>query len=85
MKCFTYTVTNPVGIHARPAGLLVKAAKALDSAVTVECGGKSASVNKLMALMALGIKAGDTVNIMVEGGDEEAGLQVMKQFFQTYL
>lgn len=85
MKCFTYTVTNPVGIHARPAGLLVKAAKALDSAVTVECGGRSASAGKLIALMALGIKAGDTVNIMVEGGDEEAGLQVMKQFFQTYL
>lgn len=30
MKQFIYTITDPVGIHARPAGLLVKAAKALD-------------------------------------------------------
>ena len=35
MKQFEYTITDPVGIHARPAGLLVKAAKALDSTVTI--------------------------------------------------
>ena len=34
MKQFTYVINDPIGIHARPAGLLVKAAKALDSAVT---------------------------------------------------
>lgn len=31
MKKFEYTITDPVGIHARPAGLLVKAAKVLDN------------------------------------------------------
>ena len=44
MKQFQYVITDPVGIHARPAGLLVKAAKALDSTVTIEkVGGKSAA------------------------------------------
>ena len=86
MKQFQYVITDPVGIHARPAGLLVKAAKALDSTVTVEkVGGKSTVATKLMAVMGLGVKGGDTVTVMVEGGNEEASLQVMEQFFKENL
>ena len=59
MKQFQYTVTDPMGIHARPAGLLVKAAKPLDSTITIiKEGGKSANATKLMAVMGLAIKAG---------------------------
>lgn len=86
MKTFQYTITDPVGIHARPAGLLVKAAKALDSTVTIEKeGGRSAAATKLMALMGMGIKQGDVVTVTVEGGDEEANAAAMEQFFQTNL
>ena len=86
MKQFQYVITDPIGIHARPAGLLVKAAKALASTVTVEkVGGKSTVATKLMAVMGLGVKGGDTVTVMVEGGNEEASLQVMEQFFKENL
>ena len=86
MKQFQYVITDPVGIHARPAGLLVKAAKALDSTVTVEkVGGKSYAATKLMAVMGLGVKGGDTVTVTVEGGNEEASLQAMEQFFRENL
>lgn len=86
MKQFQYMITDPVGIHARPAGLLVKAAKALDSTVTVEkVGGKSSAATKLMAVMGLGVKGGDTVTVTVEGGNEEASLQAMEQFFRENL
>ena len=85
MRQFQYTITDPVGIHARPAGLLVKVAKALDSAVTVKKDGKSAAATKLMALMGLGIKGGDTVTVSVEGGDEQASLTAMEQFFRENL
>lgn len=86
MKQFQFVITDPIGIHARPAGLLVKAAKALDSTVTVEkVGGKSTVVTKLMAVMGLGVKGGDTVTVTVEGGDEEASLRAMEQFFQENL
>ena len=86
MKQFTYTITDPVGIHARPAGLLVKAAKALDSTVTISTqAGKSAGAAKLMALMGLGIKQGDTVSVSIEGGDEEANAAAMEQFFKENL
>ena len=86
MKQFQYVITDPIGIHARPAGLLVKAAKALDSTVTVEkVGGKSTVATKLMAVMGLGVKGGDTVTVMVEGGNEEASLEAMEQFFKENL
>ena len=86
MKQFTYTITDPLGIHARPAGLLVKAAKALDSTVTISTqAGKSAGAAKLMALMGLGIKQGDTVTVTLEGGNEDANAQTLEQFFKDNL
>lgn len=86
MKQFTYTVTDPVGIHARPAGLLVKAAKALDSTITItKADGKSAVAVKLMALMGLGIKQGETVTVTIEGGNEDANAAAMEQFFKDNL
>ncbi len=87
MKQFQYTITDPVGVHARPAGMLAKAAKALDSTVTVtkEDGSKSAAATKLMALMGMGIKTGETVTVTVEGGNEEANCAAMEQFFKENL
>ena len=61
MKTFSYTITDEVGIHARPAGLLAKKAKEFESVCTIEKGGKSVNITKLMALMGLGVKQGDTV------------------------
>jgi phosphocarrier protein HPr len=86
MKKFEYTVKEANGIHARPAGLLVKAAKELDSTITLEnVAGKAAAATKLMAVMGLGIKQGETVTVTVEGGDEEASATAMKKFFNENL
>ncbi len=86
MKQFSYTITDPIGIHARPAGLLVKAVKALDSTVTIaKADGKSAVGTKLMALMGLGIKQGETVTVTVEGGNEDVNATTLEQFFQSNL
>lgn len=86
MKKFEYTVKEVSGIHARPAGLLVKAAKELDSTITLEnVAGKAAAATKLMAVMGLGIKQGDVVTVTVEGGDEEASATAMKKFFNENL
>lgn len=86
MKKFSYIVQDATGIHARPAGLLVKAAKVLDSTVALEnAAGKSAVATKLMTVMGLGIKQGDTVTVTVEGGDEEASIAAMEKFFSENL
>lgn len=86
MRQFQYVISDPVGIHARPAGLLAKQAKTLDSTITItKDDGKSAVATKLMAVMGLGIKGGSTVTITVEGGDEEANVAVMERFFRENL
>ena len=85
MQSFTYTITEPVGIHARPAGLLVKEIKNYQSTVTITKGDKSVNALKLMALMGMGIKCGDTVTVTVEGSDEESAAPALKKFFEDNL
>ena len=86
VKQFKYVIQDALGIHARPAGQLVKVAKELDSTITIEkVGGKSAVATKLMALMGLGIKGGDTIIVTVEGGDVDANVQAVKKFLTENL
>ena len=85
MRSFEYTITDEVGIHARPAGILVKEAKSYDSVIKVTKDGKSAEAKKLMALMGLGVKKGDTVTVSVEGGDEDTVAAKMEKFFRNNL
>lgn len=85
MKTIEYTIKDEIGIHARPAGLLVKESKAFTSEVILSCNGKSADVKKLMALMALGVKKGDTVKVEVKGDDEDAAAAALKKFFEENL
>lgn len=85
MKTFNYTITDPIGIHARPAGLLAKAAKASGSNVTISANGKSADAAKLIFVMGLGVKKGTEITVSVEGGDEEKTAEEMEQFFKANL
>ncbi len=85
MKTFSYTIKDEVGIHARPAGLLAKLAKTFSSTITLEKDGKSVNVTKLMMLMGMGIKCGDTVNFTVEGEDEEAAAKAIEEFMAANL
>ena len=80
MKEFQYTVKDACGIHARPAGLLVKTVKGFASSATLEKDGKSCDMRKLMALMGMGVKQGETVTIKVEGDDEEAAAAAVQKF-----
>lgn len=85
MKTFSYTIKDEIGIHARPAVLLAKKAKEFQSTITIEKDGKSASAAKLMMLMGLGVKGGDTVTVTVEGADEEAAAAAIEEFFKANL
>lgn len=80
MKEFIYTITDPVGIHARPAGMLAKKAAGFKSTVTVIKGEKKADTRRLMALMGLGIKCGETITVQAEGEDEQAAADEIKAF-----
>ena len=85
MKEFTYTIKDASGIHARPAGQLVKLAKGFDSTVTITKGDKSVNACQLMKLMGMGIKCGDTIKFSVEGSDEEAAANALEEFMTANL
>ena len=85
MKEFKYVVTDNEGIHARPAGELVKLVKGFQSSVTLEKEGKSVDCRKLLALMGLGVKKGHEVTFTFEGEDEEAACEAVSKFMQENL
>ena len=78
MKEFTYVIKEELGLHARPAGLLVKEAKKFQSATTLAAKGKTAAAGKLIAIMSMGVK-------QVEGPDEDAAFEALEKFFQENL
>lgn len=85
MKQFTYTINDPLGIHARPAGLLAKEAKKFTSVCTITKDGQTKKLTQLMMLMSMGIKNGDTVTVTADGEDEEAAITALKSFFESNL
>ncbi|MDD2957716.1 MAG: HPr family phosphocarrier protein [Lachnospiraceae bacterium] len=85
MKSFSYVITDEVGIHARPAGILAKEAKTVDSKITLSANGKTAEATKLMAIMSMGVKKGMEVTVTAEGGDEDASIAKMEEFFKANL
>lgn len=85
MKSFSYTVKDELGIHARPAGMLVKEVKNFQSKVTLEKDGKTVDASRLMAVMGMGVKKDQTVTVTVEGDDEDAACEAIKAFFETNL
>ena len=82
MTQFQYNITDPNGLHARPAGLLVKEAQKFSSTVTLTRGEKSADLKRLFAVMGLGVKCGETVKVAVEGPDETEAAKTLEKFFQ---
>ncbi len=64
---------------------MVKEAKNFESKIMLVKDGKSAEATKLMAVMGLGVKCGQNVEVTVEGADEDAAFDAMKTFFETNL
>ena len=86
MKQFTYVIQDPLGIHARPAGMFVKALKPFaDTEITISKGDKTVKASQLMKLMGLGVKTGDEITVTAEGPSEEAAIAAMEQFFKENL
>jgi phosphocarrier protein HPr len=85
MKEFQYTIKDSCGIHARPAGLLAKMAKNYGGTAKLSCNGKDCEIKKLMALMSMGVKQGETVTVSVEGEGDAAFAAELEKFFKENL
>ena len=75
MKEFNYTITDKEGIHMRPAGELVKAAKQFESSILIKKDGKTADCKK--------VKCGQEVTVNVEGSDEEQAAAKIEEFMKA--
>ena len=82
MARFEYRITDPNGLHARPAGLLVKKAQGYPNEIVIECNGRSAEMKRLLAVMGLGIRCGDTVTVSVGGENGSEIAAELKRFFE---
>lgn len=85
MKEFEYTIKDKLGIHARPAGMLVKAASQFQSVITLDTGSKKVDAKKIMALMTSGAVQGTVVKCTAEGSDEEEAIAAIQKFFKENL
>ena len=85
MKKFTYIITDMQGIHARPAGLLVKQAGEFKSDIKIGKGDTIADAKRIFGVMGLGAKQGEEVFITTEGEDEEKAAESLEMFFKENL
>lgn len=85
MREFTYTIKNAYGIHARPAGMLVKMACEFDSSIQLECGGRTVDLKRIMAVMAMQVKRNQTVTVICDGPDQDLAVFKLEEFFKEKL
>lgn len=85
MKSINYTITDELGIHARPAGLLVKLAGGFQSDITIVKDGKEANAKRIMALMGLSATKGTEITVKIEGPDEDDAAKAVEDFLKANL
>ncbi len=85
MKAFEFTINDKLGLHARPAGELVKLAKSFTSEIIIEKNAKFSDATKLFGVMAMNIKCGDSIIVKIEGEDEDKAAEAIEKFFNENL
>ena len=85
MKEFKHVIADPMGLHARPAGMLVKACARFASSVSVVAPTGKADCKRLMAIMRLAAKQGMELTFTVEGADEETAAAELQAFLAANL
>lgn len=85
LKEFVYVIKDEIGIHARPAGLMVKEASKYKSDITLMTNGKNADAKKLFSVMSLAAKNGDELKVSIFGDDEEVAEFGFKRFLEQNL
>jgi len=72
-----FIIQNRVGLHARPAAILVQTANKFKSNISVEKDGKKVSAKSILGVLSLGVEKGTTVSVTIEGEDEEKAMEAV--------
>lgn len=82
MKEFKYVIQDEQGIHARPAGELVKMANEFQSDIQMDKRGQKGNLKSIFGIMSLGVKQGDEITVTVDGSDEAAAVEKIEELFR---
>ncbi len=83
MKKFQHNIKDELGLHARPASMLVTETKKYSSKITVIYGEKNVDARSVIGLMTMAAKTGDTITICIEGDDEEKAYEKLQKFCEA--
>jgi phosphocarrier protein FPr len=79
----TLVLTNPTGLHARPASLFVQTAAKFGSTIEVQKGGQQASASSIMGVLSLGARNGDTITIRAQGEDAGTAIEALSELVRA--
>lgn len=79
----TLTIENKLGIHARPASLLVQEATRFQSEIQIKKDGASADAKSIMSIMMLAASKGTEISLMVDGPDEQEAFAAVATLFKN--
>jgi phosphocarrier protein len=74
----TFTIKNKVGLHARPASVLVQTANKFKSDIKIEKDGRIVSAKSILGVLSIGAEKGSTIIVTVDGVDEEEALKTIE-------
>ena len=79
------TVTNEVGLHAKPATYFIQKANEFQSGIWVEMDERRVNAKSLLGILSLGIVQGTTVTLIADGSDEEAAVKTLAELVNSGL
>ncbi len=83
MAEFTAKITDPVGLHARPASVTVATASKFEADIKIGANGKSGNLKSIMNVMALGVRQGDSITIVATGSDADDAIKAIRETMKT--
>ena len=85
MKSISYVIKDTQGIHARPAGELVKLCGSFKSKITISKAGQEADAKRIFGIMGLAAKKGDEIIMRADGEDEDNAISKIETFLKDNL
>lgn len=86
MKSAQFTVTDPVGLHARPAALFVKLSNEFRADIRIRNlsdSGEWVNAKSILSLLTAAVKQNDRIEIQAEGADEEAAVEKLEALVRS--
>ncbi|NMA65765.1 MAG: HPr family phosphocarrier protein [Clostridiaceae bacterium] len=77
----TFVLQCPIGLHARPASVLISEAEKFKSEISIRYNNKEVSLKSIIGVMTLGIKTNESFEVIVNGEDEEQAMDRLDTFF----